>query len=104
MYTEVKEITRTLPVPLTERETEDYTKRMIAGLDKKESLDADLKFYRETIKGQQASQDNIITECKEVLKAGTLPKVVKCEKIYDYQSGTVTVVRLDTAEVWRPRP
>ncbi|WP_449246296.1 hypothetical protein [Desulfarculus baarsii] len=94
---------RELPVALTEAERLDFQRSMLEAMDEIDRLEGRLADYKDQIKGLRADQSSVITECREVLKRGSLEKRVACELIKDYQQGIIKVVRLDTDDVVESR-
>jgi len=98
------ELFKELPVVLTDKERHEHLQNLLKAMDRVNELEEEKKAVSKQIAGSISEQNDIMIECRKVLRRGTLPREVKCEQVFNYNEGIVYIVRLDTAEVISSRP
>jgi hypothetical protein len=92
-----------LPCPITDEEYRTLTVER-AKLDQK-ILDAETrkKIVNKQVASEIEESKGRIAEINDALITGSLIKEVDCQRVYDYGSGYVVVMRMDTGDVIRER-
>ena len=93
-----------LKCQLTEKEKTELSAKIAKAISDRSSAEAKLKEVNASIKAQIAQLDAEISEKALQINNGYEYRNVECRMDKDYRLGTVTITRLDTAEVIRERP
>ncbi len=88
--------------------TEDEIKELGRSLAKVFSdhseAEARLKSVSTQVKAEITALEGTMTMISEKIRSGYEHRNIECKKEFDYKLGTVTITRLDTAEVVEERP
>jgi len=93
-----KELIRTLPVQMTAEDREEQTNALISALNDVAGAEAERAANNAALADLKKKKKAVIDSCIDALSSNTYQSEVDCEEVWDYEAGTVTVIRLDTKE------
>lgn len=96
---ETRKLSQHLKVNLTEAELLEAGEKISSAMTEKERQEANLDRIKQQFKGEISVCDGIISSNKTLICNKFEYRDVECEEFRDYESGVVTVIRLDTGEV-----
>lgn len=92
------ELVRTLPVQLTTDDREEQTNTLIKSLNEVAEAEAERSANNAVLADLKKKKNAVINSCIESLSSNTYQAEVDCEEVWDYETGIVSVIRLDTME------
>lgn len=95
---------RTLPVPLSESEVDDYARQLASEVDALSAIDEEKKSVVKTITDRRKVQESLVLDITRKVNTKTDERLVRCDILHDYQEKKVEVVRTDTNVVVESRP
>jgi hypothetical protein len=102
--TKTEQCKKYLPCVLTQEEITAYAIKAVDEMNRAEALDAEAKeeakYFKERIGRCLAN----MRQNQYIAKRGKEDREVECERVFDWNDGTVSIVRLDTGEIHDTRP
>ena len=95
---------RTLPIPLTESECDEYARQLASEVAALSAIDTERKMVAKEWKDKREAQEWIVLEITRKVNTKTDSRLVRCEVLHDYRARKVEVVRTDTQETVGSRP
>ena len=94
------ELVRTLPVQMTADDREEQTNALIKSLNEVAEAEAEAEraANNAVLADLKKKKKAVIDSCIESLSSNTYQSEVDCEERWDYDTGIVSVIRLDTME------
>lgn len=99
-----RQVTRELPVKLTESEMADVARAMGRADEERRVMESHAKVENDRWKDRIKGLDARISDLASKAHLGMEARPVKCLETYDYRLGEVRVVRTDTGEALETRP
>lgn len=99
-----REVVKTLPVKLTTKELLAAGREQADAQEEKRDTEGQMKAAADEYKGKIKAITGKIVRLANLVRAGYEHREVKCEQVYDYETGRVQIMRMDTAEIVEDRP
>jgi len=97
------EETRLCKCELTQEELLKYGEEQADAQTRLLDLESELKQYKEEHKGRVANAEGTIHRCMSLIRSKYQHRDTVCERVFDYDNGTITVTKKDTGEVVEER-
>jgi hypothetical protein len=101
--TKVHKLTETLKCELTREEVEEAAAKLAQAIDARNGLEDQRKAAQEQFKASIAGKEADITKFTGLVRNKYEFRQVQCEERFEYDTGEVLKVRLDTGEIWNRR-
>jgi hypothetical protein len=96
--------TQNLVCVLTREEREQYSIDMANKLGERDHLEAEFDGVKKAWKGKLEDVDLAVSALSSKVRENRELRVVRCKRLLDYETKTVTEIRQDTGEVMDSRP
>lgn len=94
-----RDVTKVLPVELTEKELLQIGTKMVVAQREGRRLGSEKKSVTDEFKDRIGAQNTIVRACEENIDTGLEHRDVDCEETWNYENGKVETVRKDTGEM-----
>jgi hypothetical protein len=96
--------TKNLVCVLTREEREQYSIDMANKLGERDHLEAEFDGVKKAWKGKLEDVDLAVSALSSKVRENRELRVVRCKRLFDYETKTVTEIRSDTGEIMEERP